>query len=309
MQDIVGARAVQAGERRPPAASSPAATAWSSTSRGRSATSRSARRMPFFCAVPPNLPADPEGRGDSPAPARTRSTEYRAGQRVTIRRNRFYRGTRPHHVDGLRVDLTASAPHDVLDRIETRRGRLGHRAAAALLHARAAARRRSTASTGWPVHVQAGLHVPRLSSSTRAGRSSATTRSCGKPSTSPSTGRVRGAGDLGSRLTDQYLPRQLPGFGDARIYPLDGPTSRRREQLARGHLRGGKAVLYVNALPLTLELGQILKRQLQPIGLDVEVKRNSAARVRHAADPRRASRSTWRSSSRRTSTTTTRTHS
>ena len=44
--------------------------------------------------------------------------EYRAGQRVVIRRNRFYRGTRPHHVDGFDVDLTAAAFPAVVDRIE-----------------------------------------------------------------------------------------------------------------------------------------------------------------------------------------------
>ena len=66
--------------------------------------------MPFFCAVPPTLPADPEGVGAFPAPGPYYVAEYRAGQRVVIRRNRFYRGTRPHHVDGFDVDLTAGSP-------------------------------------------------------------------------------------------------------------------------------------------------------------------------------------------------------
>ena len=49
--------------------------------------------------------------------------EYRPGQRVVIKRNRFYGakhgGTRPHHVDGFVVDLTAPSPGDVVDRIES----------------------------------------------------------------------------------------------------------------------------------------------------------------------------------------------
>ena len=36
-------------------------------------------------------------------------TEYRPGERVIIRRNRFYGGTRPHHVDGFDVDLRATS--------------------------------------------------------------------------------------------------------------------------------------------------------------------------------------------------------
>ena len=74
--------------------------------------------MTFFCAVPPTLPADPEGVGAFPGAGPYYVAEYRAGQRVVIRRNRFYRGTRPHHVDGFDVDLTVGSPQAVVDRIE-----------------------------------------------------------------------------------------------------------------------------------------------------------------------------------------------
>jgi hypothetical protein len=65
--------------------------------------------MPFFCAVPPNLPTDPEGRGAFPGSGAYYVSEYRPGQRVKIRRNRHYGGKRPHYVDGFDVDLTAGA--------------------------------------------------------------------------------------------------------------------------------------------------------------------------------------------------------
>jgi ABC-type oligopeptide transport system substrate-binding subunit len=45
--------------------------------------------MPFFCAVPPTLPSDPEGVGVFPSAGPYVVTEYRPGERVTIRRNRF----------------------------------------------------------------------------------------------------------------------------------------------------------------------------------------------------------------------------
>ena len=35
-----------------------------------------------------------------------------------------------------------------------------------------------------------------------------------------------GAGNLGARLTDQVLPPSLPGYHDAKIYPLRGPEPR-----------------------------------------------------------------------------------
>ena len=41
--------------------------------------------------------------------------------------------------------------------------------------------------------------------------------------------------------------------------------------LARGHLRSGKATLYVADLPLTVGLGQVLQKNLEQIGLEVQV--------------------------------------
>ena len=59
---------------------------------------------------------------------------------------------------------------------------------------------------------------------------------------------------------------------DANIYPLGGPDLAKARALASGNLRSGKATLYVADLPLTLALGQVLKRNLDQIGLTVEVK-------------------------------------
>jgi hypothetical protein len=44
--------------------------------------------LPFFCAVPPTLPVDPEGIGVIPSAGPNRVTEYRPGERVALRRNR-----------------------------------------------------------------------------------------------------------------------------------------------------------------------------------------------------------------------------
>ena len=91
-----------------------------------------------------------------------------------------------------------------------------------------------------------------------------------------------GPGGLGARLTDQVLPPSLPGYHNAKIYPLRRPNLARARQLARGHLRGGKAILYVADQPLVLGIGQTLKQQLSAIGLDVDVRADSQLRVGNA---------------------------
>ena len=48
--------------------------------------------------------------------------------------------------------------------------------------------------------------------------------------------------------TDQYLLPHFLGYRNTRIYPLQGPDLRRARKLAKGHRRGGKAVLYTSHL-------------------------------------------------------------
>ncbi|MBA3366914.1 MAG: hypothetical protein H0U03_14225, partial [Actinobacteria bacterium] len=109
-QDIVGAQDVQAGRRR--SAVGVVARANRLTVRFKSPVRDfpAQTTMPFFCAVPPTLPADPEGVGAFPGAGPYYVAEYRPGQRLVIRRNRYYRGKRPHHVDSFVADLGAGSP-------------------------------------------------------------------------------------------------------------------------------------------------------------------------------------------------------
>ena len=84
--------------------------------------------------------------------------------------------------------------------------------------------------------------------------------------------RRAGGGALESTLTDQYLPPTMRGFRDADIYPLSKPDLARARALARGHLRGGKAVLYTVETPPNPAFAQSVRRDLARIGLDVQVK-------------------------------------
>jgi len=64
----------------------------------------------------------------------------------------------------------------------------------------------------------------------------------------------------------------MPGFRDAHVYGLNSPDLRKARSLARGHTRRGKATLYTFDAPPTLAMGQILKRNLAKIGIDVVVQ-------------------------------------
>jgi peptide/nickel transport system substrate-binding protein len=271
MQDIVGARAVQAG--RATGASGVVARGYRLVIRlERPLGDFPARTsMPFFCAVPPNLPADPEGRGAFPGSGPYYVSEYRPGQRVTIRRNRYYRGKRPHHVDGFSADLTGSSPQDVLDRIEDGRADWGI-IPPPLYFAPERGLVRKYGINKTQFHVRPGftLRAFMLNTSSPLLRGNIPLRKA--INYAVDRGAFPGSGDPGARATDQFLAPTLPGFRDAKIYPLRGPDLRKARALARDHLRSGKATLYVADLPLTLALGQVLKKNLGEIGLEVQVK-------------------------------------
>lgn len=272
--DIAGAADVQAGRTT---------TAAGVIARGNTLVVRFTRpvldfaaktTMPFFCAVPPTLPADPEGVRAFPGAGPYYVAEYRPGERVVVRRNRFYGGTRPHHVAGFDVDLRATSQPEVLDQVERGEADWGNALASAYFAPgrRLAAkygvnRSRFFVKPGFTMRLILFNHSrplfrdnPRLRQAVnfaldRRALSRAVTNS-----------------QLAERLTDQYLPPTFPGYRDAAIYPLERPDLSRARGLARGNTRGGKATLYTADFPQPVALSQLVGRQLAAIGLTVDVK-------------------------------------
>ncbi len=269
--DIVGAGDVRAGRT---------ATARGVIARGNTLVVRLKRPVPefphwttFLCAVPPTLPPDREGIGAFHAAGPYYVAEHRPGERVVIERNRFYRGTREHHVDGFTVDLQASSHADVLDRIERGEADWGW----ALPTVYFDPERRLVAKYGVnrsQFFVQAGsiFFGYSLNTSRPLFRDNPELRQAVNFAIDRAALRRIAGGPLERQLTDQYLPPWMPGFKDARIYPLGGPDLRRARQLARGNTRSGKALLYTIDRPDMLAAAQSVKQDLGKIGLDVRIK-------------------------------------
>jgi peptide/nickel transport system substrate-binding protein len=271
-RDIVGAEAVLAGKRT---------TAAGVVARGRKLTVRFKRPAPdfphrttttFLCAVPPTLPPSPEGARDFPAAGPYYVTEYRPGERVKLRRNPFYGGKRPHHVNGFDVDLRALSPQEMLARVERGEADWGHTLAGIyfdpslrLVEKYGINRSRFFVRPGFTLRMLAfnsARPVFRDNPNLRKAVNFALDRRAIINAGSPQA----------SVPTDQYLPANMPGFKDADIYPLERADLGRARALAQGNLRGGKIVLYTNKDPLPMAFGHLVKRQLAEIGLDVDVR-------------------------------------
>jgi ABC-type oligopeptide transport system substrate-binding subunit len=272
-RDIGGAAAVLAGRRR---------TAAGVVARGNTLVVRLTRpapdflhrtTLPFFCAVPPNMPAEPEGVRAFPAAGPYYVAEYRPGERVVIRRNRFYGGKRPHHVDGFDVDLRAASPTEMIQRIDRGEADWGHTVAGVFLDpALGLITKHGLNRSRFFVKPGLTLRMFAFNSSRPLFRNNPKLRRAVNLALDRTALIASAGGAVAGTPTDQYLPPTVAGFRDADIYPLDRPDLDRARELARGNLRGGRAVLYTANVPQALVPAQLAKQQLAAIGLEVELR-------------------------------------
>jgi len=268
--DIVGARAVIDGK---------AQTARGVVANRNTLTIRLTRpagdfgaRIAAVCVVPRTLPVDAEGaKAPVPTAAPYFIAEYVPGRRVVLERNRFYRGSRPRHLDRFEIELTEEDAR-AIDRVD--RGELDYAwIPTSSYAARAAEFRRKYGLNrarffGVPTPF---LRMFALNTSRPLFRGNPQLRRAVNFAVDRRA-LLRERGPLAGFLTDQYLFPGLPGFRDERIYPLEKPDVARARQLARGNLRGRRAVLYTIDNPLGLAQAQIVKQNLARIGIRVEVK-------------------------------------
>jgi peptide/nickel transport system substrate-binding protein len=263
VQDIAGAQAVMKGKAAEPAGVKV---------RGNKLIVRlthAAREFPArtsfyaFCAVPADLPISGEGVTELPGAGPYYIAEFVTSEKLVLKRNPFYRGLRPHHVD--EIDF-ASAPDNVraVKSGAADYAELGSPADVANLDPRFRPQLHSV--PGFAVRYVV------LNSSQRLFKNNAPLRRAVNFALErPALLKARGGAVTGA-LTDQYLPPGMPGFVNAHVYPLRHPDLRRAKALARNHTRSGKAVLYVRNDPIDTAQSQIIQRDLRKIGIDVKVK-------------------------------------
>jgi peptide/nickel transport system substrate-binding protein len=271
--DIVGAKDVLAGRRTTP---------HGVVARGNTLVVRFTKpapdfpartAMPFFCAVPPDLPSSGEGVGAFHSAGPYFVQEYRAGERVVIRRNPYYGGTRKVHVDGFDVDLRGGSPQDMVRRIDRGEADWGHTLAPVFTDPSLGLETKHGINRS-RYFVKPGLTLRMLAfnSSRPLFRDNPELRRAINFAIDREAILATSGGPLAGRLTDQYLPHGIPGFRDSDVYPLARANLARARALARGNLRGAKAVFYTtNVLP-AIQAAQLVKQQLARIGLDVDVR-------------------------------------
>jgi peptide/nickel transport system substrate-binding protein len=225
-----------------------------------------------LCVLPAGLPTEPGGlTAPVPSAAPYFISEYVPGQRLVLTRNRFYRGSRPHHIDRFVFNLTVG-DSQALDDVLTGKADFAWVPNTSFA-SRAAdfAQRFGVNKQRFFVKPATFLRLFVLNASRPLLRNNTPLRrainvAIDRPAL------IRQVAPYSGTPVDHYLLPVMPGYRHTHVYPLRRPNVVRARALARGHTRSGKLVLYVPARPAATAQAQIVKQDLKAIGLDVRVE-------------------------------------
>jgi peptide/nickel transport system substrate-binding protein len=232
------------------------------------------------CAVPSNTPAVPGGLDDIPSAGPYYIASYTPGQQLLLRRNPNYHGDRPHHLDQITFTIGIDSsralaeieagkadyavdglPRDAGPRLEAQYG-------PASMAARQGHQQYFISSANGMRLLHMNTSRP-LFSNVRLRR--AVNYAIDRSALAAQGRRFAEVNPFNAgQPTDDYMPPAIAGAPDLHLYPLGGPDLARAKQLA-GHVHA-TAIMYTPNLPPWLQEAQIIQADLQPLGIDVQIK-------------------------------------
>jgi peptide/nickel transport system substrate-binding protein len=275
IEDIVGAKAVidgQATKASGVKVLSPYQLRITLTKRAPDLLSRLA--MPFFAPVPTNMPINPDGVG---APVVTSGPYYIAKwepkRSITLLRNRFYKGPRPHNVN--RFDYDIGLPLATI-RLNVESNATDTGPVPASAHAELG--QKYGVKKGSPgqyfVNPSAAFRYLAMNHDRNLFGGSPAGNVGLKKAVNFAIDRIAMINQRGAYagvINDQYMPPTMRGFKNAAIYP-SRPNLARARSLAQGNTRSGKNVFYTCNTGPCIPTAQIVQDNLKAIGIDSEIK-------------------------------------
>ena len=257
--------------------------------RGRTLTIRLARPDGAFlstlaggavCAVPRDTPADLGGIDDIPSAGPYYIKSYTPRQQLVLRRNPNYHGDRPHRLEQIVVaigvdpvralqQIEAGTTDNALDGIPSD---AGPRLEAEYGPGSQAAKQGHQRYFVSPVLGARFLHMNAsrpLFSQARLRR--AVNYAIDRPALVAQELRfANGSPFFAGAPSDDYIPASMAGAKSFHLYPVNGPDVRRAKRIA-GPVRATAIMYTPNTAPWVQE-AQIIRRDLAPLGIDVQVK-------------------------------------
>ncbi len=226
--------------------------------------------MPFFCAVPANLPHDPNGVLAPPSAGPYYISDREANKSITIKKNPYYKGKRPHNVTQINYIIGNSLDATYL---RTQQGATDYAAGGIPPASYAEAAQKYGVNKGqfW-VKPQLGVTYlafnhdrPLFKGAKGTALAKAVNYAIDR------TAMLAQGGYLAGKRTDQVLPPGIAGFRDANLYPLKGPdlTTAKKWTALSGVSSGTNIELYTSNRGSAPLVAQIIQFNLKQIGLNV----------------------------------------
>jgi peptide/nickel transport system substrate-binding protein len=230
--------------------------------------------MPFFCAIPTNLPIIPEGVnaleswGPYYVAART------PNRSITLNRNPNYKGPRPANPDQIVYNVGVN-PDASLLQIERGQADYASDGLNPTAYADIAAKYGINRSRFF-VKPSLNFRYLALNNDRPLFKGNvALRRAISYAIDRPALLRQYGA-FAGERAT-HYLPPGMPGYVKQQVYPIRRADYDTAKKLAEGKTGSGKAVMYTCNKGACLTTAQVLQFNFQQIGIDVEVQKFARA--------------------------------
>lgn len=218
--------------------------------------------MPFFCVVPAGTPIVRSGIDTIPSAGPYYVAARQRGVSLTLKRNPYYAGQRPHHLDEIDFSFFQDG-YQSIRQIE--RGTADYdQHGVPPYDRRELALRYGVNGARFLAHPMAETNSIVLNTSRPLFRSAAVRKAVAYAIDRDAL--THALGFLPGRVTSQILPPAIPGYRKSRIYPLKADVRTARKLM--GH-RKERAVLYISDNPLDSFVADVLTRDLARIGIDV----------------------------------------
>ena len=226
--------------------------------------------MPFFCAVPTNLAHDPNGVLNPPSAGPYYIADRVPNKSITIKRNPYYHGKRPHNVSEILYNIGNSLDATYL-RVQQGSSDYAAGGIPPASYAEAAQKYGVNRAQFW-VKPQLGVQYfafnhdrPLFKGSKGIALAKAINYAIDRKAL------LAQGGYLAGKRTDQILPPGMAGFRDASLYPLKGPDiATAKKWLAKSGVPSGTTLQFYTsnrgAAPLQ---AQIFQYNMKQIGLNV----------------------------------------
>ncbi len=226
--------------------------------------------MPFFCAIPPGLAHDPNGVLNPASAGPYYISDREANKSITIKKNPYYKGKRPHNVTQINYIIGNSLDATYL---RTQQGATDYAAGGIPPASYAEAAQKYGVNKGqfW-VKPQLGVTYlafnhdrPLFKGANGTALAKAVNYAIDR------TAMLAQGGYLAGKRTDQVLPPGIAGFRDANLYPLKGPdlATAKKWTAKSGVADGTNVELYTSNRGSAPLVAQIIQFNLKQIGLNV----------------------------------------